>query len=371
MYRIGLVGFGAIAEHAHLPALQSFPEIQVVAVADLSPARLERARELLPHAQLFDSPFDLVQSADITGVDLCTPPSTHAALIEAACSRGLQLVICEKPFVLSDDEYERVRVARAASGATVISVNNWMHSHLNRRVREVLDSGEIGVLQRVELQTARPDAAKGNAGWQPLWRTSREHAGGGIILDHGWHQLYLLMAWMNAWPTSVACVARTADPRHAPVEDEATLDLSFPQMEGPADRHGRIELSWTASDRRNSGSLQGTLGHIEIHDDRIVVHGPRGRQELPFDDRLTVSSYHPDWFQSMIAGTILAPTNGESRRNFEEAGVLVRTVCAAYRSAGAGGRPCSVTSGDGRAPGPSGKRAEPSDVRGGNTSVPA
>jgi predicted dehydrogenase len=370
MLRIGLVGFGAIAEHAHLPALQSFPEIDVVAVADLSPQRLERARELLPAARVFTSPLDLVWQADITGVDLCTPPSTHADLIEAACARGLDLVLCEKPFVLGVEEYNRVFRARQASGTTVVSVNNWMHSHLNRRVREVIESGEIGEIQTVALQTARPDAAKGNAGWQPLWRTSKEHAGGGIILDHGWHQLYLLMDWMAAWPSDVSCVARTADPRHAPVEDEATLDLTFPST-GVGERHGRIELSWTAADRRNAGSIEGTAGHIEVHDDRIVVDGLRGRRDLPFDDRLTVSSYHPEWFQAMIACTILSPDNAEAERNFAEAGALVRIVRAAYQSAENGGTPCPVGSGDDGASVHPGKRAEPAYVRGSGAGTPA
>jgi predicted dehydrogenase len=343
MHRIGLVGFGAIAEHAHLPALQSFSQIEVVAVADPSSSRLERARELLPAAQLFTSPVDLMRQAEITGVDLCSPPSTHAELVEAACGRGLELVLCEKPFVLSVEEYEQVRRARQASGTTVVSVNNWMHSHLNRRVHEVLQSGDIGAIQSVILQTARPDAAKGSAGWRPLWRISKEHAGGGIILDHGWHQLYLLMTWMAAWPTEVRCIARTADPRHAPVEDEATLDLTFPST-GEGDRHGRIELSWTAADRRNAGVIEGAEGRITVHDDRIVVDGRRGRRELPFDDRLTVSSYHPDWFQAMIACTILAPDNAEAERNFAEAGALVRIMRATYHSAGNGGAPCAVAS---------------------------
>jgi predicted dehydrogenase len=363
VHRIALIGFGAIAEHAHLPALRSFPEIEVVAVADLSPARRERVRELLPHAAVFDAPLDLIANADVTGVDICTPPGTHAELIEAACARGLRTVVCEKPFVLSEEEYARVCDARVRSGATVVSVNNWMHSHLDRRVREVLEAGSIGPVQRIVLQTGRPDVAKGNEGWQPNWRTSQSHAGGGIILDHGWHQLYLLMGWLDAWPVQVSCVARTADPRHAPVEDEATIELLFPSAEG------RIELSWTSSERRNAGVIIGANGSVDIHDDRVIVHGRSGQIELPFEDRLTVSSYHPEWFRSMLACTILAPESVESDRNFAEAGVLVSTIRAAYRSAEAGGVPCPVNHGPGSDLDAQGKGAGLQDVRSSNASA--
>lgn len=331
MHRIGLIGFGAIAEHGHLPALLSFPEIEVVAVADLSAERRKRARALLPGADIYDAPFDLLRHRDLTGIVICTPPNSHAVLIEAACRRGLQTVICEKPFVLSAAEYARVREAREWSGTRVISVNNWMHAHLNRRVREVVSAGWIGEIDDVLLQTCRTQAARGSESWRPRWRTSLTDAGGGILLDHGWHQLYLLNAWMRSWPLSVSCVTRTVDPWHAPVEDQAALDLTYPRG------RARIELSWTAPARANAGHIVGTTGRLDIHDDRVTVHASSEVHTLPFDDRLTRSSYHPDWFGAMLAATLLSAASEEADRTFHEAGLLVDTISAAYDSARHGG----------------------------------
>lgn len=333
MRRIGLLGFGSIAENGHLPALQSFPGVQVVAVADVSAERLGRARELLPDAVLFDSPLDLITRGEITGVDICTPPNTHADLIEAACGRGLADVICEKPLVLTEDEYRRVALAREASGSRVISVNNWIHSDLNRHVSAVLEAETIGAVQSIELRTGRPAAALGNRGWMPGWRTDVAHSGGGIILDHGWHQFYLLLGWMREPIRSVSATARTVDPRHAPVEDEATVEVQF------ASGTGRVDLSWTAKERTNGGFIQGTDGSIAIHDDRIEVQSGVHTRELPFAGRLTQSSYHPDWFQAMYRHNLLDDDRREADRNFAEAGVLVSTIQAAYDSAKAGGTP--------------------------------
>lgn len=333
MRRIGLVGFGSIAENGHLPALQSFPEVEVVAVADISSERLARARELLPGAALYETPLELIEAGDVTGVDICTPPNTHAELIVAACKRGLADVICEKPLVLSEDEYRRVARARQESGSRVVSVNNWMHSDLNRHVTHVLEAQTIGAVRSVELRTGRPAAALGNGGWIPHWRTDLAHSGGGIILDHGWHQFYLLLGWMRQPIESVRASARTADPRHAPVEDEATVEMQF------ASGTGRVELSWTSKERTNGGCIEGTRGTIAIHDDRIEVISDGGISELPFAGRLTQSSYHPDWFQAMYRCNVLDVDRTEADRNFEEAGVLVGTIQAAYDSAKAGGMP--------------------------------
>jgi predicted dehydrogenase len=325
--RVGLIGFGSIAEHGHLPALQSCPDVEIGAIADLSADRLDRARDLLPAVSLHASPAELIEQAQVDVLDICTPPHTHAELMVAACRRGIGTIVSEKPFVLSEEEYARVACARAESGARVFSVNNWVHSDLNRRVTDVLRSGMIGKVRRVVLRTGRPDIALGNGGWQPRWRTDPAYSGGGIILDHGWHQLYLLLGWIGQDLESVSAVTRTIDPRHYPVEDDAAVELCF------ASALGRIELSWIAEGRSNEGEIEATHGHIAIFDERIVVRTAMTERVFPFAGRLTQSSYHPDWFQKMFEHGILDKNREEADRTFAEAGILVGAIGAAYRSA--------------------------------------
>src|SRR5579859_6277299 len=109
--RIALAGFGSIAEHGHLPALSALG-YEIVAVADVTPERLERAASLLPRAARFSSPDMLIAETDAEILDICSPPSTHAGLMVAACERGFSGIVCEKPFVLSIEDYARVAAAR-------------------------------------------------------------------------------------------------------------------------------------------------------------------------------------------------------------------------------------------------------------------
>src|SRR5947209_535280 len=157
MRRIGLIGFGSIAENGHLPAWQSFDGVEVVAVADLSADRLDRARCLLPDAELYETPLALIERAGVDGVDICTPPSTHVDLIEAACKQGMADIVCEKPLVVSEEEFVRVAHARARSGSRVVSVNNWMHSDLNRHILTALRAGAIGTVEQAQISIGRPD----------------------------------------------------------------------------------------------------------------------------------------------------------------------------------------------------------------------
>lgn len=325
--RVGLIGFGSIAEHGHLPALHSFPDIEVVAVSDVSAERLNCARAVLPNAAFYRSGLDLIADVPIDAVDICSPPHTHADLIVTACQRGIGSIVCEKPFVLSPAEYNRVARAREESGSRVVSVNNWVHSDLYRHVRGILDSGMIGDVRRILLRTERTGIARGNTGWKPAWRSDPAVSGGGIILDHGWHQLYLVLGWTREPLLSVRAHARTVDPRNYPVEDDAAVDLEFPSASA------RIELTWTANGRSNDGHIEGTRGEIAIYDDRILARNDTEERELRFAGRLTQSSYHPDWFEKMFAAGVLAPDRTEADRNFVETGIIVGAVAAAYHSA--------------------------------------
>lgn len=343
--KVGLVGFGSIAEHSHLPAWRDIPGVEVVAVADVSPRRLDLARSLLPEAALYDSPMDLIERADVDVVDICTPPTSHMDLLVAACGRGMTDVVCEKPLVLTEQEYVRVAEARSRSGSRIVSVNNWVHSDLNRHVLGALRAGAIGSVRAVALSIGRPDCALGNDGWNPRWRTDVAHSGGGIILDHGWHQFYLLMGWMGSPVEQVSATTRTVNPTHYPVEDEAKVELDF------ATGNGTIELTWTAEGRTNSGTIAGDRGTIRAYDDRVVVENARSARELRFSSRLSASSYHPDWFRAVFQYNVLNDRQDGADRNFAEAGELVSVIQAAYRSAHRGGEPCRpVSAGDGHVP---------------------
>lgn len=335
--RVGLVGFGSIAENSHLPAWQSLPGVEVVAVADVSPVRLDEARALLSGAALYDSPEELIARADVTTIDICTPPTTHAPLLVGACRRAIPDIVCEKPLVLTEDEYIAVAHARRESGSRIISVNNWAHSDLNRHVTAAVAEGAIGTVRSVELHIGRPDCALGNGGWNPRWRTDLAYAGGGIILDHGWHQFYLLMGWMGENPEAVSATTRTVNPQHHPVEDEAHVEVFFPSGAGT------VDLSWTAEGRTNGGTILGDRGRILALDDRVVVENGTTLRELPFAARLSASSYHPDWFRAVFQYNVVTENRQEADRNFAEAGRVVGTVCAAYRSATQGGARCRPT----------------------------
>src|ERR1700694_335063 len=98
--RGAVVGYGFIASRGHLPAYleraKRQGDVEITAAADVCPARRERAQRELPGVRLYSSYQALLRAEadDLDFVDICTPPSAHLDIAQAALERGLH-VLCE------------------------------------------------------------------------------------------------------------------------------------------------------------------------------------------------------------------------------------------------------------------------------------
>ncbi len=100
MLRGAIIGLGNVALDGHLPGWSARDGVEIVAVTDVQRERQADALARMPGARWFDSAEALLEHPGLDFVDICTPPSSHAPLIERALTRGLH-VLCEKPLVRS------------------------------------------------------------------------------------------------------------------------------------------------------------------------------------------------------------------------------------------------------------------------------
>jgi predicted dehydrogenase len=109
---------------------------------------------------------ELVGDTEIEGVILATPHSTHADLAVAAAGAGKHVFV-EKPLTLTVAEAKRVAEAAERAGVRVQVGHNRRRQPANRRIKAMIDAGELGtVLQLEGVHTAaggfKPDL--------PAWR---------------------------------------------------------------------------------------------------------------------------------------------------------------------------------------------------------
>lgn len=320
-----LVGFGRVAEAAHAPALAERPGLQIAAVAEGNPARREAAARVFPHARLYESIEDLLEAERaLDFAVIATPPFLHGAQALACLSAGLS-VLCEKPLAFDLAELEALRARAREEGRALFTVHNWACAPQWRTIFALAADGAVGDIVEVSLEVLRMRPAAGALAGD--WRMDPRLAGGGILIDHGWHALYLLYSLLGEDCASPRVEAW--EQRAGSCEEEVALSLRYPKATA------RLRLSWRAATRENTALIRGTRGTIELRDDRVVVSAEsRPARVLSFLEKLSAASAHPAWLAALLPefeAALKDPSRAD--RNLKEASFCCRVIAAAYKTA--------------------------------------
>jgi predicted dehydrogenase len=324
-----IVGFGAVAQNAHAAALRDAKDFSIVAAADSSPERLSSAAAAFPGLRTYASLEALLAAEpSLDFVDLATPPWLHGRQALLALDRGLH-VLCEKPLSLDPAEYRQLSETALRKDRAVFTVHNWAYSPIWAKAAELSAAGELGAVRHAELHAVRtkPSAAAGPGDW----RADASLAGGGILVDHGWHNLYLLrrMLFPNGEaPLSPETSAFFHRPAPTSAEDEATVFYRFPSATAV------LHLTWRGAARSNWALFHGSRASLELRDDHLLLT-PSGRPEIRFDfsDKLSAGSAHPAWLAAMLPDFRAEIRDPLVRgRNLAEAGFALTLIRQAYDS---------------------------------------
>jgi predicted dehydrogenase len=182
--RVGLLGYGAIGNE-HSRAVRSVAGLELAAVADPVPGRLEDALRHAPDVRTFSTAEALLADECLDLVVVSTPPSTHAPWALAALERGLHVVV-EKPFALRTEEADAVLAAAAAQGRLAVVYQNRRFDPDHLAVRRLVRSGALGEVFHLETFVG------GYGHPCNLWH-SDEGVSGGAFYDWGSHVLDQLL----------------------------------------------------------------------------------------------------------------------------------------------------------------------------------
>jgi predicted dehydrogenase len=121
----------------------------------------------------------------IEGVLLATPHSVRLELITQAAAAGKHIFV-EKPLALTGAEARASAQAAEQAGVTLQVGHNKRRQTGNRRLHEMLNSGELGQLQHLEANISVPVAFKPDL---PEWRKSAEELPAGGMTPLGVHHV--------------------------------------------------------------------------------------------------------------------------------------------------------------------------------------
>lgn len=205
--RIGLIGAGAIVQVAHLPVLKKLKTVEVAAICDVD---LPKARALAERFQIkdvFDDIEDLLDHEKIDAILVATPNHLHEPHVLAGLAAGCHVLV-EKPGSLTAAGEARIARLADKQGRSVMVGMTHRYRPDAQAVRSFVQSGELGELDsiRASWHVSRPARA------QLGWRTRKDEAGGGAVLDLGLTMVDLCL-WLAGNPTPSRVSATLSKPK--------------------------------------------------------------------------------------------------------------------------------------------------------------
>jgi predicted dehydrogenase len=221
--RLGVIGLGNMG-NVHCRLLQKIPAFQLTAVCDSDPERLARIEQKYD-ATPFDDVEEMLADRVCDAVLIATPHFSHTTIGVRALKLGYHVMV-EKPISVHKADAEKLIRAHTDPAQVFAAMFNQRTDPAYVRIRQMLMSGELGALRRVQWTITdwfRSQAYYDSGGWRATWAGE----GGGVLLNQCPHQLDLLQ-WLFGMPERVHAFCQVGKHHDIEVEDEVTAYLTYP-----------------------------------------------------------------------------------------------------------------------------------------------
>ncbi|WP_328773457.1 Gfo/Idh/MocA family protein [Streptomyces sp. NBC_00286] len=330
--RIGVLGAARITERALVePARAGGHRLVAVAARDRGRAEGFAARHGVE--RVHDSYGDLLADPEVEVVYNPLANGLHGPWNRAALAAGKH-VLTEKPSASNAEEAAEVREAVAKAGTVFMEGFHYLFHPVTRRLHELLGSGELGELRRVETLVAIPAPDDGDPRWSlPL--------AGGAVMDLGCYSLHavrMLAPWAGGVPRLVS--ARGEERAGAPGVDEwIDAELEFPGGATGAARchmaYGELEMSCRVVGSRGEAFAPNFV--LPHQDDRVVVRTGEGERVERLGTRSSYA-YQLDAFAARVRG------GGDLPLDADDALATMALIDECYAAAGFRPRPRTALS---------------------------
>lgn len=295
--RVGIIGTGWWATHAHLPSLTNYGDAEVIGVADIDGERARTTADAFGVQNAFADHHDLLALRP-DAVIVVTPHHTHYQLVRDSLEAGADVMV-EKPMVLDPAQaWELVELAQSKH----------LHLHIGypfpftrhaQLLRNLIQAGEFGdiLLTSGMFGTIVHDFYRGNtdifgeihegALWAPGVETySSVSKGGGQLNTQVTHIASLLFFLTGMKPKSVGAFMGARD-----TEVDEWDAIAFQTENGAAGAIASTGSVGRGSPTVEGHTIFGARGHAQIdirngtldivmYDGRAIIESPLEPNEI-------------------------------------------------------------------------------------------
>ena len=183
---IGIIGSSWWVDSMYLPALQTHPKADIVALCG---RRLEPAQKLAETwgvPQVFTDFDKMLDEAGLDALIITSPNDTHYAYSVKALEAGLH-VLCEKPLALSYAHAKEMADLAESKGVTTMTPFTYSYMPTAQYLKQLIDEDYLGTPYHLNLRYYTGYGRDGAYSW----RFDKALAGSGALGDIASHFLYL------------------------------------------------------------------------------------------------------------------------------------------------------------------------------------
>lgn len=280
---VGLIGCGNVVQYGHRPALIGLDDVELFALADITPARRDIGKAWfdLDDDQLHADYRDLLAIDAIDAVAITVPQQFRRAIVLDALAAGKH-VLSEKPISNAPAVADELIDAAACAGRKLAMVHNYHFLPEFRQIKGMISAGLIGDLRVATLHFLGVIDYPGAAEFQSDWRHTMA-AGGGVLMDMV-HAVYLA-EWL-AGEQAQQVMAFVDAPEYAHrgpvIEDLALVQIAFPTS------YAVIHMAW--GEGVGGIDISGSDGQIRLRYKQYQSGG--------FNQPVELYSVDTDWNRS-------------------------------------------------------------------------
>jgi len=269
--RVAVVGCGYWGQNL-LRNFCELEEVEVLIACDADPRSLARSGRRYPTLEVTKNYKDVLADPRVEGVVLATPVSTHYPFAYQALQAGKHVLV-EKPLAQSSRQVQDLIQLAERMGKTLMVDHTFLYTSAVRRMKALVDSGEIGDLLyfdsiRISLGLVQSDI--------------------NVLWDLGPHDLSIMDFLCQREPVSIS--ATGVKHLETPYQDIAYVTVQF---EGNLIAH--FHLNWL-SPVKVRRTLVGGSKKMIVYDDM------ENSEKIRIYDKGITQNHDPERRERMLTG---------------------------------------------------------------------
>ena len=169
IYRVGVIGCGGISR-AHSNGYKAVARTEIVAAADIGEEQLKKYSQEYDVKALYTDYKEMLSKEELDIVSVCTYPIVRRDITVNAAQSGVKGVYCEKPMCMDVQEADDMVEACEKAGVQLIVGHQRRFGAAFVMAKEILDSGAIGTLYKVETACPGWDIMEWGTHWIDITR---------------------------------------------------------------------------------------------------------------------------------------------------------------------------------------------------------